>query len=143
MSAIGEDRGIPSVSVLVADDSPVFLRAAELLIRSVPGMHLAGVADSGEDAVRCVELSPPDIALIDIHMEGIGGIEAAARIADLHRHTTVVLVTAADERGVSSRAQGCGAVAILCKQRLRPATVAGLRDRVLAASGHAVGTDRS
>ncbi|MDX6535107.1 MAG: hypothetical protein QOF68_2851 [Gaiellales bacterium] len=131
---IVEDLGTPSVSVLLVDDSPVFLHAAALLIRSVPGMHLAGFAGSGEQAIHCVERSAPDIALIDIRMDGIGGIEAATRITELRGPTTVVLITAEDEHSVPKRAHCCGAAAILCKQRLLPATVAELRDRVLADS---------
>jgi two-component system, NarL family, invasion response regulator UvrY len=131
---IVEEPGTRSVSVLVADDSPIFLRAASLLLRSVPGIHLAGVANSGEQAVESVARDAPDIALIDIRMDGIGGIEAARRIVELQGHTTVVLITAEAEHSVPSRAHSCGAAAVVCKQRLLPATVAGFRDLALGGS---------
>lgn len=123
------DTGV-SVSVMLVDDSPAFVRAARSLIESVPGFHVVGEAASGEQAVDGVRAAAPDLVLMDVRMPGIGGIEATRRIHSMRVRTTVVLVSSEDATDLPASAQTCGAAAFMTKTSLAPATVAGLRELV-------------
>ncbi len=81
------------ISVLIVDDHEAFRRAAAELVSSVPGVTVAGQASSGERAIAQVASSPPDIVLMDVRMPGMGGLEAARRIATTNPETLVVLLS--------------------------------------------------
>jgi DNA-binding NarL/FixJ family response regulator len=82
------------IRVLVADDSALFLDAVAEVIAASKGFELDAVARSGEEAVELAAERGPDLALVDVQMPGIGGREAAARIAAASPETAVVLMTA-------------------------------------------------
>ncbi|WP_258933590.1 response regulator transcription factor [Nesterenkonia pannonica] len=82
-----------SVSVLIADDHPVMSTALRTYVDSSPGMRCIGEANNGEAAVsRALELRP-DVVVMDLHMPGIGGIEATRRIRDEDPAISVLAVT--------------------------------------------------
>ena len=101
------------IRVLVVDDSVPFLAAATEVIVATDGFELAGVAETGEEAVELARVSRPDLALIDLNMPGIDGDETAARVANASPGIVTVVMTATpdptgrsngrfDKRGLSS-----------------------------------------
>jgi len=80
--------------VLLADDSPVFLAAAETLVAATPGFEVAATCGSGREAVAIAARLRPDLALIDESMPDLDGTEAAHEIAVVSPETFVVLVSA-------------------------------------------------
>jgi two-component system, NarL family, invasion response regulator UvrY len=104
------------IRVLVADDSPEFLAAATEVIAATEGFELAGAAKRGEEAVELATARRPDLALIDVNMPGIGGVEAAARIAVASPTTGIVLMTATPDAATPPDA--------FDKRRLSPAALA-------------------
>ena len=76
--------GMPreAVSVLVVDDQAPFRTAARLVVRSTTGFEVVGEAKSGEEALDQVALLKPNLVLMDINMEGIGGIAATRHISE-------------------------------------------------------------
>jgi DNA-binding NarL/FixJ family response regulator len=95
----------PQVRVLVADDQEPFRRAARAVIAAAPGFTLVGEASSGEEAVSLAAALLPDLVLLDVRMPGIGGAEAARRIAGAEAGgriagPLVVLVSTHPARGV-------------------------------------------
>ena len=72
--------GAATVRVVVVDDHPLFRQGIGALIRDSPETELAGDAASGEEAVaRCAQLEP-DVVVMDVHMPGLGGVEATRQI---------------------------------------------------------------
>ncbi len=59
----------------------------------MPGFGLVGEAASGEEAIEFATKVEPDLVLMDVMMAGIGGIEAARRIAATHPDTVIVLLS--------------------------------------------------
>lgn len=86
----------PTVRVLVVDDSPSFCKIAHHLIDDTGGFVCIGEASCGEDAVEETLRLQPDLVLMDVRMPGIGGIEAASRIASQAPFPVIVLITAGD-----------------------------------------------
>ncbi len=82
------------VSVLLVDDSEVFMDACRRVVDATDGFVVVGTATSGEEAVDRVAELRPCLVLMDVRMPGIGGVAAAERIHELVPETTLVMVTA-------------------------------------------------
>ena len=108
------------VRVLVVADQAPFRIAAKAVVRATAGFEVVGEATSGEEAVeRAAELSP-DLVLMDINMEGIGGIEATRRITGTDTGKRVVLLSTYDAEDLPDDARHCGAAAYVHKEQFGP-----------------------
>jgi DNA-binding NarL/FixJ family response regulator len=110
-----------AVRVLTVDDQPVFREAARALIFSTPGFELAGEASSGAEALSAADRLQPDLVLLDVRMPGLDGIETARILTAKRSDIVVVLVSGHEVDDVTGLAEQCGAVALVAKERLRPA----------------------
>ena len=75
------------------DDNVAYRRALRRVVEAA-GSMVIGEAGTGEDAVAMVGTLRPQLVLMDVRLPGIGGIEAARRIAALQMGVSVVLMTA-------------------------------------------------
>jgi DNA-binding NarL/FixJ family response regulator len=112
------------VRVLLVDDQAPFRKAARAMLAATPGFRVVGEAPSGEAAVMLTDALRPDLVLIDVTMPGMGGIEAARRIAAAHPRTATILVSTYREEDLPAEAHTCGATAYVHKSELG---VEGLR----------------
>ncbi|MFT7222223.1 MAG: two-component system response regulator AlgR [Candidatus Azotimanducaceae bacterium] len=90
------------MKVLVVDDEKL---ARERLVRMVETLDdyvIAGVADSGEEAVRQAIKLEPDIVLLDIRMPGMDGMEAGKQLATLASPPAVIFCTAFGEHAIEA-----------------------------------------
>jgi DNA-binding NarL/FixJ family response regulator len=127
-----DPRPFETVGVLIVDDQRPFLVAARRLIASTPGFESVGEATSGERAVTLAAALRPDLVLMDVRMPGLGGL-AAARCITMARSAAVVVLVSADPQDVpADAAQGCGALAVIGKQQLRPSSLTALWQRCAA-----------
>lgn len=69
------------LEVMVVDDHDLFREGVVRLLSDAEGIEVVGEADCGEEAMRQVRVRRPDIVLMDIHMPGMGGLEATRRLA--------------------------------------------------------------
>jgi DNA-binding NarL/FixJ family response regulator len=108
----------PPVRLVLADDSPQARTAIEAIIDRAPGFELVGSAASGEAAIELIGWLRPDLALLDVRLPGVGGIEAAQAITTSWPGTVVVLVSALDADELPTAVQTCGAKAFMRKSSL-------------------------
>jgi two-component system invasion response regulator UvrY len=80
--------------------------------------QLVGEATSGEQAVTLARALRPDLVLMDITMDGIGGIAAARSIHDTQPETATILVSTYREEDLPRGARTCGAAGYLHKAEL-------------------------
>ncbi|MFN8485405.1 MAG: response regulator transcription factor [Anaerolineae bacterium] len=81
------------VSVLIADDHPLFRKGLRALLASMPDAELVGEATTGAEAVRLAEELQPDVVLMDLQMPEGGGLTATRRIVDTSPHIRILIVT--------------------------------------------------
>ena len=106
------------VRVVVADDHAPFRRAARAMLAASAEYQVVGEATSGEQAVTLADALHPDLVLMDITMDGIGGIAAARSISETHPDTVTILVSTYREGDLPSDARLCGAVGYVHKAEL-------------------------
>ncbi len=104
------------IRVLIVEDHPMARNGLAQLIESADGIELVGAAASGEQALELLEAgADAGVALMDLSMPGIGGIEATRRITALESGPRVVMLTAFDDRERILDALDAGAVGYLLK----------------------------
>ena len=85
------------------------------LLGTDPRVEVVGLAADGEEAVHQCELLRPDIALLDLRLPGVAGLEAARRILALDAGTKVVILTASVSEGDVAAAFESGASGYVLK----------------------------
>ena len=88
--------GTPPLRVVVVDDDPIVRGSVSAVLGKQPDMTLVGTAADGDQAVALVRRQPVDIAVMDIQMPVLNGIEAAEQIFALSPQTKVLLLTTFD-----------------------------------------------
>jgi len=94
--------------VLLVDDSPEFLDAAERFLKAEEGITLVGRARSGEESLGMVAALAPDLVLMDLVMPGIGGLKATRYIKAVRPAPRVVILTLHDHPDARRRARRVG-----------------------------------
>jgi len=83
--------------VLIVDDEAPARARLRSLLEEAPDMEVVGEASQGETAVELARRLAPDIVLLDIHMPGMNGLEAARHLAALAQPPAVIFATAFDD----------------------------------------------
>ena len=110
-----------AVRVVVAEDEAIIrLDLVETLREQ--GFDVVADTGRGDEAVRLVAEHRPDVAILDVKMPGLDGIEVAQQIAP-QRGTAVVILTAFSQRDLVEQAREAGAMTYLIKPYRRDALV--------------------
>lgn len=103
------------IRILLADDHTVVRKGLRLLLESQPEFMVVADAADGREAVALAEQHRPDVAVIDIAMPVLNGIEAARQISAKLPQTAVVFLSMHADEGYVLRALKAGARAYLLK----------------------------
>jgi DNA-binding NarL/FixJ family response regulator len=105
------------VRVVIADDQPLMRTGLRKVLESEPGIEVAGEAANGREALDVVRHRRPDVALMDIRMPILDGLEATRRIVALGIGTRVLILTTYDLDEYVFAALRAGASGFLLKDR--------------------------
>ncbi|MFS0697249.1 response regulator [Streptomyces nitrosporeus] len=114
-------------SVLIADDQAMQRFGFRMLLESQDDMTVVGEAADGTEAVNLVTRHRPDVALMDIRMPGLDGIEATRRILDSGARTRVLIVTTFDMDEYAYAGLRAGASGFLVKDAMPEELLSGIR----------------
>jgi DNA-binding NarL/FixJ family response regulator len=103
-------------TVVLADDHPEML--AEVLKFLQPYCQIVATVENGILAVQAISQWRPDIAILDIAMPGMTGIEAAQRLRDTKSSTSIIFLTIQSDPDYVQAADALGARLVI-KSRMR------------------------
>ena len=104
------------IRVLVADDHAIIREGLRVMLGNQPDMDVVGVAANGREAIRLVDDHDPDVAVIDISMPELNGIEAFQQMLPRHLHMNVVVLSIHETKPYVYRALKAGAKGYLIKE---------------------------
>jgi DNA-binding NarL/FixJ family response regulator len=99
------------IRVLLVDDDPSFLRSLEVLLTNARGLEIVAKAASGAEALAAAARAEPDVAVIDVLMPLMSGIECAHLLQERYPKVRVILISGSifedrrphpDERGTDA-----------------------------------------
>lgn len=108
---LGDD--VAPTRVLIAEDEAIIrLDLKEMLLSA--GYEVVGETGRGDEAVRLVDECQPDVAILDIKMPGMDGVQAAREITAKHQ-VAILVLTAFSQRDLIEEARDAGVAAYLVK----------------------------
>ncbi|HYZ91073.1 MAG TPA: response regulator transcription factor [Actinomycetota bacterium] len=112
----------PTIRVVVVDDHNVVRSGLRMVLAASEGIDVVGDAESGEKAIHVLdeafagpEGAKPNVVVMDLMMDGIGGIEATRRIKQDWPEIAVLVLTMADDRAYLREAFAAGASGYVLK----------------------------
>jgi DNA-binding NarL/FixJ family response regulator len=108
-----------ALTCLVADDHPAVLQAVSDILADA-GIEVTARARDGAEALERLEATQPDVALLDLRMPGLGGIEVARRAATSAPGTAILLYTGLGDQALLTEALDAGARGFVLKEAPLP-----------------------
>jgi DNA-binding NarL/FixJ family response regulator len=104
------------IRIILADDHAVMRRGLRLVLEAQKDFEVVGEASDGREAVALVETLKPDVAVLDITMPNMNGIEAARQISAKQPGVAIVVLSMHSDEGYVLRALKAGARGYLLKE---------------------------
>ncbi|TDC20471.1 response regulator transcription factor [Streptomyces sp. 8K308] len=115
------------IRVLIADDEPMIRAGVRAVLATDPEIEVVAEAGDGHEAVELARRHRPTVAVLDIRMPGLDGIEAAVEIRGAVPTSGVIMLTTFGEDDYILRALGEGAAGFLIKSGEPEELIAGVR----------------
>jgi DNA-binding NarL/FixJ family response regulator len=104
-----------SIRILLADDHAIIRSGVAQILNDEPGMSVVAQAGDGAEAVELYALHRPDVALLDLRMPRLDGVQAVGQIRERFTDAVIVILTTYDTDNDIERALRAGAKAYLVK----------------------------
>src|SRR5712671_1305172 len=104
------------IKVLIADDHPLFRQGLRQVVESDGRFELIGEAADGPSALQLILDKKPDIAVLDVNMPGLSGLEIARKLHGKRLPTEIVILTMYKEEETFNRAVDFGVKGFVLKE---------------------------
>lgn len=104
-----------TIRVLLADDHRLVRAGLRALLHSLEGVQVVAEAGNGYEALQLTEQHQPDVAIMDIGMEGLNGLEAAARMTKFTPAPRIIILSMHANEEYVRRSLQAGAAGYLLK----------------------------
>jgi two-component system, NarL family, response regulator NreC len=104
------------IRILIADDHGIMRKGLRLQLEQHEGIEVVGEASDGREAVRLAEELQPDLAIMDIGMPNLNGIEATAQMVKRNPNLGVIILSVHSDEEYLLRALTAGARGYLLKE---------------------------
>lgn len=88
---------MPIIRILIADDQEIAREGYRRILETQPGLEIVATVGDGLEAAQWAEAHCPDVAMLDIRMPGLNGIEAARRMRRVCPQVGIVLLSFYDD----------------------------------------------
>jgi DNA-binding NarL/FixJ family response regulator len=105
-----------SIRIAVADDHPIVLAGIKALLVTMPAVTMVGEARTGPEALSLIARTMPDIAVLDVSMPGLTGLEVAERLAADCPGVKILALTMHEDRSYVQRLIQAGVRGYLLKR---------------------------
>lgn len=120
------------IRILIADDHGIVRASIRTLVSQHADWHVCGEASDGHEAVELAKRLHPDVAILDVTMKWLNGIEATSQIRKALPRTEVLIFTMHDAEDLVRRALSAGARGYFLKSD----TTADLESAIEAVAQH-------
>jgi DNA-binding NarL/FixJ family response regulator len=103
------------MKILIADDHPFTLQGTKSFVESY-GYKITDTCSNGVSALNLITLHQPDIAILDINMPGIDGLDVAKKVQESKLKTKVILLTMHKEMTIFKKATEYGIYGYILKE---------------------------
>ena len=130
------DRNSPSpllpfslsgITVLIADDHPVFRRGLRMIIESDQRLKIIAEADDGKTALELINRSVPDVAVLDVNMPEMTGFEVVRELRKTNLATEFIFLTMHKDEAMFNTALELGVKGYLLKESAIEDIAAGIK----------------
>ncbi len=104
------------IRVVLADDHPIVLAGIRTLLDADPEVELVGEATNGGEALPLIRTLAPQVAVVDVSMPGLSGLELTERVADECPETRVLVLTVNEDAAYVQPLLKAGARGYLLKR---------------------------
>ena len=127
------------IRVLITDDHEMIRNGLSSLIRGESDIHVVETAENGKEAIEICQKRDIDVALMDVMMPVLNGVEATKRIIESCPETKVLAVTINDEPRFIKEVLTAGASGYILKHSSKDEILKAIRD--VANDKHHFGSD--
>jgi DNA-binding NarL/FixJ family response regulator len=106
----------PTISIVIADDHPLFRKGVRQSIEEDPSMRIVGEASDGAAALQLIEEHMPDVAVLDIDMPGMRGLKVARMVQEKRLFVAVIILTIYKEGDMFNEAMDAGVRGYVMKE---------------------------
>jgi DNA-binding NarL/FixJ family response regulator len=103
-------------TVLIADDHPIFRTGLREVIALDPRLSLLAEAGDGLEAWRLIKEAKPDVAVLDLDMPRLGGLQLARKVLEARLKVALIILTMYKERRVFNEAIEAGILGYVLKE---------------------------
>ena len=103
-------------TVLIVDDHPLFRSGLRQVITNDPRFELVGETGDGEAALQMIQEKKPDVAVLDVNLPGLSGLEITRKLQTKRLATRVIMLTMHKDEETCNRALDIGAKGFVLKE---------------------------
>lgn len=96
------------IRIMLVDDHAVVRSGLRRMLEQSPGMEVVAEAESGEQAYQLFSIHMPDVAVMDLSMNGMGGLESARRILARHPGSKILVFSMHENAAFATQALKAG-----------------------------------
>ena len=127
MPSADDARTPGAIRIVIADDYPPFRHGLQRVIDAEPDMAIVAALGDGATALEEIRRLAPDVAVLDVRMPGLDGIDVACRLVEEQLRARVVIVTLHWDRVLVERAVAAGVSGYVAKETALSEVVHAIR----------------
>ena len=117
----------PKIKIIIADDHPVSLHGLLRILETAPEVEILGQAKDGAEAWQLLQQKQPDVALLDMRLPVLDGLELARRIRRMEKPMPFIFLTMWKEEAMFNEAISLGCSGYLLKESAAEEILAAIR----------------